>query len=257
MSVPTTRAGAEPAGGDRENARAAAVIENAFRRRAARARATRRHRRVVGCDPVPNARPGSSARLIAAGSTGVAPRRHDPEPVGDPERRELRLRRAHPVLLGHVEGLVRRQHLAGARPVRPAPPRGRSRPENSAVNRLTGQPAAAGAPGSPYSGASSGGFGARVGDVDGERAGLQQRVRPGVGGGGVGVEAQGGVTHGQSRVGQDCRRSGPPSAVPHLALRASPPACVSRASLRDSGSTLRRAGTSRRAEAPGAAGCWS
>ena len=39
--------------------------------------------------------------------------------------------------------------------------------------------------------------------------------------------------------------------------RVSPPACASRASLRDSGSTCRRAGTSRRAAAPGAAGCWS
>ncbi len=62
--------GAEAARGDRQDPRSATVVEDALSRRAARAASQRRHRRVVGCDPVPNASPGSSARLIAAGSTG-------------------------------------------------------------------------------------------------------------------------------------------------------------------------------------------
>ena len=70
MSTPTTRAGAEPRRGDREDARAAAVVEHRLARARTFAASQRRHRRVVGCEPVPNARPGSSARLIAPGSSG-------------------------------------------------------------------------------------------------------------------------------------------------------------------------------------------
>ena len=47
------------------------------RRRASCSSSQSRHSRVVGCEPVPNASPGSSARLTTPGSRRLAPRRHD------------------------------------------------------------------------------------------------------------------------------------------------------------------------------------
>ena len=58
----------------------------------------------------------------------LAPRRNDPESVGDLQRRELRLRRAHPVGARRTsKRLVRRQRCARAPPFRRAPRRGPSR----------------------------------------------------------------------------------------------------------------------------------
>ncbi len=57
----------------------------------------RRHRRVVGWLPVPKARPGSSAMLIAVGIGGFMPGRHDPQAVADADGIELGLGEAHPV----------------------------------------------------------------------------------------------------------------------------------------------------------------
>ena len=90
-------------GGDRQHARAAAVVEHALprRRRAGAWRAIqRRHIRVVGCVPVPKAMPGSSR--ITALRAGAA--RRDQvgtiqKPGVDLGRPELRLRQPHPVPL--------------------------------------------------------------------------------------------------------------------------------------------------------------
>lgn len=80
---------------------------------------------------------------------------------------------------------------------------------------------------------------ARVRDVDRQRAGLDQRVRPRVRVRGGRVEAQRNVAHARTRS---------PVAIP---------ASSSPSALRGSGSSCRRAGTCRRPSVPGAAGCWS
>ena len=72
-----------------------------------------RHSRVVGCAPVPNARPGSSTMLIASGVRRRATRsgtihRSSSMRIGC----ELRLRRAHPVLRRRRRTLGRRQRRA-------------------------------------------------------------------------------------------------------------------------------------------------
>ena len=182
-SMPTTRAGAQRARGDREDAGAAAVVEHATRRRATCARSHSRHRRVVGCEPVPNARPGSRRRLSASGSRRLAPRRHDPEVVGDPDRPELRLRRAHPVLLGDGVGLVRRAAASATRADAARSAARRSAPAaNSADERATPARARrAGSPGLAVQRRLAGGAGGGIGDVDRQRARVEQRVGPGVG----------------------------------------------------------------------------
>ena len=104
--------------------------------------------------PRPEREPRIEREIDRGGIDRLAPRRDDPEPVRDPERRELRLRRAHPVGVGHLERLVRRQRapLRGHSGER----RGEAPPvAKSAVNRLTGQRGATVMPGSSKTGDSS------------------------------------------------------------------------------------------------------
>ena len=63
-------AGAKPRGGDGEDAGSAAVVEHRLAAGAEFALSQRRQSRVVGCEPVPKARPGSRRRLRASGSGG-------------------------------------------------------------------------------------------------------------------------------------------------------------------------------------------
>ena len=169
-------AGAELARGDREDARAAAVVEHrlAAAQLALEPLEAQPRRRM---DPVPNASPGSSARLIARRIDGVAPARHDPQPSAIRMRPELRLRRAHPVLSATVDrsraaaarGAARRAVAASAAAI------GR-RAANSAVKRLTGHACAARLAGLVEQRRFVGGAGMRVRDIDRQRAGVEQRV---------------------------------------------------------------------------------
>ena len=56
---------------------------------------------VVGCLPVPKARPGSRRTAMRIGRR-LAPARSDPQALADLDRRELRLAAAHPVLVGDL-----------------------------------------------------------------------------------------------------------------------------------------------------------
>ena len=125
-------------------------------RRVGRAAAIqRRHMRVVGWVPVPKARPGSSRITCARLRRRLVPGRHDPELGRDLDRRELRLRQPHPVLLGDRRD--RRCTLAAGdevlRQQQRAPPRvAAASSANRALTRERCQPALGGGmPGSPNS----------------------------------------------------------------------------------------------------------
>jgi hypothetical protein len=114
----------------------------------------------------------------------------------DLQRRELRLRRSHPILLRNGDHLVRRRRPSeiGARLGKRMRSICRCRKEcrqpryrpmridrhaGFAVDRDFG-----------------GRTGLRVGDFDRQRPGFQKRVAPRVGGAGVGIEAEGGIGRG-------------------------------------------------------------
>ena len=159
MSTASMSRRAELRRADRQDAGAAAVVEHALAAAAGRCVAIqRRHMRVVGWVPVPKARPGSSRITCARLRRRLVPGRHDPEVGRDLDRRELRLRQAHPVLLGHGGHA---QH-AGSRRRSPAtaaarPPRAPALPSaNSAITRERCQPSfGGGMPGSPNSACSA------------------------------------------------------------------------------------------------------
>ena len=252
---PYRRRGRRPSrhGGDRQDPGSASVVEHRFAARAIRVASQRRQSRVVGCDPVPNASPGSSARLIAAGSTASHHEGTIQSPSAIRMRRELRLRRAHPVLVGHVEGLVRRQHFAAGRQsastaestvaagkqrrqAADRPMRGRRRARLVVHGRFIGRSGVARRRCRPT---------ARR-----RRAARPPRCRR--------CRRPHRNATQRSSCEPDCRLNGVRRRTKPIAKRESTrPACASRASLRDSGSTSRRGGISRRAGAPGAAGCWS
>ena len=100
MSTASIVARAELGRADGEDARAAAVVEHArAAHRLGRAVAIqRRHMRVVGWVPVPKARPGSSRISVLAAAGGSCQLGTIQKLGRDLDRRELRLRQAHPVL---------------------------------------------------------------------------------------------------------------------------------------------------------------
>ena len=161
MSTASICARAEPrrarSPGCRSRSRSRARAGHAPARRAAAIQ--RRHMRVVGCVPVPKARPGSSRITCRACARRLVPGRHDPELGRDLDRRELRLRQPHPVLLRHRRD--RRSTLAAGEEVlrlqQRAPPRSRrASSANSALTRERCQPSLGGGmPGSPNSACSA------------------------------------------------------------------------------------------------------
>ena len=165
-----------------------------------------------------------------------APGRYDPQPLGDPYRRELRLAHAHPVVIGDRGHRVLGKRLAersrslhqrvlgvaGSAEERRQPDH---RPARLALGaRLT------------VDRRFSSGARARVGRVNGQRAGFQQRVGPAF----RGVRSR---VEGQSTI---LRR--------RLLRHRS---CASPSAARDNGSTCRHARKPHRGAAPGGAECWS
>jgi hypothetical protein len=112
MSVPTTRLAPRRHAANRENPRSAAVIENriAVAQFANEPREAQPRRRVRTRS---EGEPGIELEIDRIGIDGLVPRGDDPQLLRDLLRRELRLRRAHPVMVGDVE------RLAGGQP-RPA-----------------------------------------------------------------------------------------------------------------------------------------
>ena len=141
---------AEPRRADREDARAAAVVEHALAAAGgAGAAIQRRHMRVVGCVPVPKARPGIEPDHLRAPAAGGSCQVGTIQNSGViSHRRELRLREPHPVLRRHrrrcdaacaagdeVLRLQQRRGLAWRRPRRrtaPARASAASRPSAAA-----------------------------------------------------------------------------------------------------------------------------
>ena len=214
-----------------------------------------RQSRVVGCEPVPNASPGSSVTLIAEGS-GAA--HHD----GTIQRRSWMCRaRTAPASRAPSPARQRRaSRAAGDANPSAAPASASARAAsaaagNSAVTRR-GRPTRIGRhAGLAVERDLAAVPASAIRDVDRRGAGVEKRVAPGVGRAGVGIETQrdivGGHPRGHSGQALVTRRAR------QRRRRVSPRACASRAFPRDSGSTCRRAGTCRPAEAPGAAECWS
>ena len=199
-SVPTTRAGAQARSGDRQDAGAAAVVEHRFAGAGARSRATAGTAASSDASPCRTRARDRATRLIAAGSTGS----HHDGTIQSPSAMRIGANcacvartqscsatsarpcggsgRAH----GRGRGGQRRRDVGGAveqrgqhahRPRAGRPPRrARRRAAYSAVVCAS-----------------------RVGDVDRQRAGLEQRVAPGVGVGRAGPEDESAIGHGSSR----------------------------------------------------------
>ena len=187
-----------------------------------------RHSRVVGCVPVPNASPGSSARLSAAGSRRL-------------RTTSARSRIRSAISIGPNCACVARTQSCSATGIdvrapgtsMPSAPRSAAAARRQSASareqrreRATRpQRARRGSPGSPNIGVSSGVPASGSEMSTDERARVEQRVRPCVRVRGVDVEAERDVAH-----------------LLTLASGAvQPTPCASRAALRGSGSSCRRA----------------
>ncbi len=189
--------------------------------------------RVVGCVPVPNARPGSSRITWRAPAGDLGPGRHDPEVGVISAGPELRLRQTNPVLLG--DGRDRDDVQPSVVLRRPRPPlRSRRRRRRRArCTRERCQPDGGGTPGSSKTGCS---------------ASLPASASS------IATESASSSCARTSLTAVD-RRSTERGARGRASRALS--ACVGRASLPGSGCSSRLRRTWRRPSARGAAGCWS
>ena len=118
--------------------------------------------------------------LRASGRGGAHHDGHDPQVVVDPDRLELRLRRAHPIPIRHRD--VSYAGDVAGRDRRRAPRHDRSRrrqlASNNAVSREIGHHCGVATVALVEHRGFVGGSGARVDRVDRQRAGFEQRVGP-------------------------------------------------------------------------------
>mgnify|MGYP003693872097 CR=1 FL=1 len=250
MSVPTTRPAPKPAGGDRQDSRAASEIENRlagaqFAREPAEAKPRRRMRpgperesrieREIdggGIDQRHTTMERSTARR-RSGAARTAPASRAPSPVRARRRSRAAatLGRAPPSRASAAESPSRRRTAPSiGSPANAGPAVRRARRTSALRPRCRRCASAMSTDSAPASSSASAHASAASAS---------------------GVEAQRNVAH---HLCCDGKRT---TIARRRATRSSRPACAWRASLRDSGSTSRRAGISRRAGAPDAAECWS